>query len=602
MLGLAPTSSRIAIAASIVFIGGATGSVLAQGDTKDDAARDSAASAPADTSLPALDCSPHQVQGPQGEPQKELDRRAKRKIKKLIKKANRRCERRQYDACISRLREAYAIDGARAHLRALADAYKEAQRTEPALCLERQLLTDAPDAERANLEQRIAVLQALRQAQHTERQALESTLGEVREAVTCESHTWAGPAAAPTGRAARKAKRAAKKRIKKARSHCRAKRHGACVKAWQAAYAIDGKRAHVLAAVPAYRAQEQYEAAICAYQQYIESAPAGIDSSAEATAMVATYREFVPIREERARVNKEITSAVTTIGCADKRLPGPDKAVTERAQAKALAEVKSAQELCLAQQVKECADALQRAYQLDGNEVHLLSIAFQYGQMREYEQAICIYDQFLAADPPEQYVTGTRAKLLSMSEDYNKARATEAELAQTKEIADKTQNELKKTAEDLEREAQAREQAAKEAEQKTEKLKETEEALKTTSTWIKESGRSTAGTTQRYIGLGLLGGGALSVGIGVLSALDARSTENSIEQTAVWGDEFDQMIDDGKAARSRAIIFSAAGGAALIGGALLYWLGERASKNVEVDVSLPEGQTGRTFIRLRGQF
>lgn len=133
-------------------------------------------------------------------------------------------------------------------------------------------------------------------------------------------------------------------------------------------------------------------------------------------------------------------------------------------------------------------------------------------------------------------------------------------------------------------------------------MQETKVALETTSTWLKDKGRSNAGTTQRYIGIGLLGLGALSVGAGVLSFLDMRQTQNTIETTTVWGDEFDEMIELGESASQRGVLFSAAGGAALIGGAVLYWLGERASRKLDVDVELPSSKSDKTLLLLNGRF
>ena len=115
---------------------------------------------------------------------------------------------------------------------------------------------------------------------------------------------------------------------------------------------------------------------------------------------------------------------------------------------------------------------------------------------------------------------------------------------------------------------------------------------------------STGSTRLRYIGVGLFGLAALSVGAGALSAVQARSAQNSTEQTTVWGDEFDALLASGAAASQRAVIFSAVAGVSVIGGAVLYWLGGRAShKNkLEIDVDISSGVTEQTIMRVRGRF
>jgi len=87
------------------------------------------------------------------------------------------------------------------------------------------------------------------------------------------------------------------------------------------------------------------------------------------------------------------------------------------------------------------------------------------------------------------------------------------------------------------------------------------------------------GKIKRISGLVVGGVGLVSIGLGVKFGVDARSRADDVAQlSGMWDPADEDIWDDGEAAERKAIIFASVGGAAVVGGAVLYLLGSRDAK------------------------
>ena len=94
-------------------------------------------------------------------------------------------------------------------------------------------------------------------------------------------------------------------------------------------------------------------------------------------------------------------------------------------------------------------------------------------------------------------------------------------------------------------------------------------------------------------GLAAGGAGILLLGVGLYYGVEARSISAELSVVDRWTEERLARFDDGERAEARAIGFSIAGGALLVGGGVLYWLGRRSERpELEVGAALAPGEVG----------
>lgn len=86
---------------------------------------------------------------------------------------------------------------------------------------------------------------------------------------------------------------------------------------------------------------------------------------------------------------------------------------------------------------------------------------------------------------------------------------------------------------------------------------------------------SSPGRGKRVAGLVIGGVGIAAVATGVYFGLSARSKASDVEGSASWDPDLDRR---GKTAERNAIILWSAGGAAILGGGVLYFLGRRSAE------------------------
>ncbi len=101
--------------------------------------------------------------------------------------------------------------------------------------------------------------------------------------------------------------------------------------------------------------------------------------------------------------------------------------------------------------------------------------------------------------------------------------------------------------------------------------------------------RTDRGRWLRWSGLAAGGAGLALLGVGVYYGIEARSISAELSLVDRWtADRLDRFAD-GERAESRAIGFSIAGGALLVGGGVLTWLGLRQASEIEVSATVGAG-------------
>ncbi|MCP4228516.1 MAG: hypothetical protein GY773_34625, partial [Actinomycetia bacterium] len=83
----------------------------------------------------------------------------------------------------------------------------------------------------------------------------------------------------------------------------------------------------------------------------------------------------------------------------------------------------------------------------------------------------------------------------------------------------------------------------------------------------------------KWAGLGTAGTGAVSLGLGIVFGLEARSVSNNLSNNDDdWNADDRALIDKGKRAQTLMLVFTSVGVAAMAGGAYLYYRGHQVAK------------------------
>lgn len=93
----------------------------------------------------------------------------------------------------------------------------------------------------------------------------------------------------------------------------------------------------------------------------------------------------------------------------------------------------------------------------------------------------------------------------------------------------------------------------------------------------------TAGRELRLAGFAVGGTGAVALGIGVFFGLRAQSISDELSQASAYDSARD---NEGKAANRNMIIFTGAGGVAVLTAGVLYYLGHRAGRSPDTDAAV----------------
>ncbi len=110
---------------------------------------------------------------------------------------------------------------------------------------------------------------------------------------------------------------------------------------------------------------------------------------------------------------------------------------------------------------------------------------------------------------------------------------------------------------------------------------------------------SVSGGTRR-LGIGLGAAGIVSLGIGVVFGLRARSAQSEIDDFfqagGTWDDERRNLEARGRRANTRMIGFTAVGGAAVVAGGVIYALGMREKSDRDGQVAIQPARDGAMMV------
>jgi tetratricopeptide (TPR) repeat protein len=194
------------------------------------------------------------------------------------------------------------------------------------------------------------------------------------------------------------------------------------------------------------------------------------------------------------------------------------------------------------------------AYEQFQDPEFFFNVAEVYRLGNDEENALAYYQKYLQLDPNGRGAAAARtavdALTLSIAAKQDAAKH-EAEAAAAAEAKRKADEEAKRKADEQAKLEQAQQQQPP----------------------PEEPAPQRPGGTLRIAGLATAGAGVVAIGVGVVFGLRAKSISN---EAAQW-DTFDQArFDQGEAAERNMFIFTGVGGAALITGGVLYYLGHRA--------------------------
>ncbi|HEY1811477.1 MAG TPA: hypothetical protein VGG74_03920 [Kofleriaceae bacterium] len=105
------------------------------------------------------------------------------------------------------------------------------------------------------------------------------------------------------------------------------------------------------------------------------------------------------------------------------------------------------------------------------------------------------------------------------------------------------------------------------------------------------------GGALRITGLALAGAGVIAGVVAIVSAVHASNEASTISNEpagTTWTGALSSDYSSGESAQTRARVLGAIGGAALVGGGLVWWLGHRMG-NARVDVAIAPGHSQVSF-------
>lgn len=254
-----------------------------------------------------------------------------------------------------------------------------------------------------------------------------------------------------------------------------------------------------------------------------------------------------------------------------------DKALSPReARRKAQELDQKFQRLFQDEQFDEAIVVLEEIVRLDPQPLHFYNLGLIQYHRGDKEKSLHAFQRFLAENPRDRALIAEAKRferiLLRDVEIIREARRqsetmvaeSERKAAEAKAAADQASAALAES----QAEVQAAHQAQAHAEAERDRLRT---VLQTTP--------SGTGGGKRTIGASLMLVGGLALGAGAFFGLDARAANKEAESATGWTVSYDWLIQRAERYDQRALIFGGAGAALILGGATLYYLGERdASK------------------------
>jgi tetratricopeptide (TPR) repeat protein len=215
---------------------------------------------------------------------------------------------------------------------------------------------------------------------------------------------------------------------------------------------------------------------------------------------------------------------------------------------------------------------LEEIVRLDPQPLHFYNLGLIHYHRGDKEKSLQAFQRFLAENPRDRALIAEAKRferiLLRDVEIIREARRqSEAMTAESERRATEARAEADKANAAL-AEAQAEAQAARQAQAQAEAERD---RLRT----VLQTTPSGAGSGKRTIGASMILVGGLALGAGAFFGLDAMAANDEAESATQWTVSYDWLIQRAEDYNQRALIFGGAGAALIIGGATLYYLGER---------------------------
>jgi tetratricopeptide (TPR) repeat protein len=216
-------------------------------------------------------------------------------------------------------------------------------------------------------------------------------------------------------------------------------------------------------------------------------------------------------------------------------------------------------------------EELQVAYSLGNKPLLLFHLGEAHNSKQEYTQALYYYRTYQELDPKGAGKRRVAALIESLAALEAETESGEPDSGSEEPVAEEPPDETQAPAPLL-------------------PLPDGEEPTAGSSSSPSDGSR---GGGLRLTGGVMTGAGLLLLGGAGYFAMVARDRENEITALfadgATWDPEYDGKYEDGREARRNALILGAAGGAAVLTGAVLYYLGRRAGRSVRIEAGPVSG-------------
>jgi len=259
---------------------------------------------------------------------------------------------------------------------------------------------------------------------------------------------------------------------------------------------------------------------------------------------------------------------------------------------KAKARYEAAEKLLKAGLYDDAIREYQAAYDLAALPGFLFNLAQAHRLKGDARAATDYYQRYLTADPKGKAADQARGWINQLAPEVRAIEAREA--AEKKRLADEEAARLQREKDEADR--LAREKAAKQPKASPEPSPSPEPEEPETPV---DTSQPSRGRGLRIAGLVTAGVGVLCIGGGVLFGLQAKSASDELSED---GATFSQSkLDDGEAAERNMFILYGVGGAAVIGGTVMYFMGRSRGRESKLTMAPVVGPR-RAGVALSGSF
>lgn len=215
---------------------------------------------------------------------------------------------------------------------------------------------------------------------------------------------------------------------------------------------------------------------------------------------------------------------------------------------------------------------LEEIVRLDPQPLHFYNLGLIHYHRGAKEKSLQAFQRFLAENPRDRALVREATRFVRILERdveiiREARRQSETMMAESEKRAAEARAAADQASAAL-AESQAEAHAARQAQAQAEAERDRLRA-------VLQSTPSGAGSGKRTIGASMILVGGLALGAGAFFGLDAMAANDEAEGATEWTVSYDWLIQRAEDYEQRALIFGGAGAALIIGGATLYYLGER---------------------------